>query len=65
MWGRCGVGSCSRLQSESLFNEEQNLDLGSPAFVYETKHPSKQKTGAEMPCSGPLTNVADLQTSQL
>lgn len=62
---RCGVGSCSRLWSESVLNEEQNLDLGSPAFDSETEYPSKQRKGARMPCSGPLTNLADLQASQL
>lgn len=46
-----------------MLNEEQ--DLGSPAFDSETEHPSKQRMGARMPCSGPLTNLADLQASQL
>lgn len=35
--GRCGVGSCSRLQSESVLNEKQSLD--SPALWLWDKAP--------------------------
>lgn len=36
MWRRCGVASCSRLCSESMLNEAQNLDSASPASGYQT-----------------------------